>query len=228
MWSKRTGRTRGNGLAASGNPSAGSGLEPVETAANNDRQKPRLIRYADDLVILCRPGQGQGMKERLARWLKRRGLALNEQKTRVVPSRTGGFTFLGFSFRWQKSQRGTPYFRTEPSPAAEPFRQAQGPEPAEGQALRDAVREITPSFKTWRSPQEVVREINQVTRGWGNYFALAHYHRSFGQMNSLIAHRLRQWLWRKHGHPPGKDERWTPEVLQETYGLQLLPTCWRK
>jgi hypothetical protein len=154
------------------------------------------------------------MKARLARWLQRRGLALNEQKTRVVPSRTGGFAFLGFSFRWQKSQKGTPYFRTEPSPAAE-------------QALRDAVRELTPSWKTWRDPQEVVREINQVTRGWGNYFALAHYHRSFGQMNSFIAHRLRQWLWRKHGNPPGKYECWTPEVLQETYGLQLLPTCWR-
>jgi RNA-directed DNA polymerase len=188
-------------------------LHPLDEQVNNDRQKPRLIRYADDLVILCRPGQGQGMKERLARWLQSRGLALNEQKTRVVPSRTGGFAFLGFSFRWQKSQKGKPYFRTEPSPAAE-------------QALRDAVREITPSFKTWRDPQEVVREINQVTRGWGNYFALAHYHRSFGQMNSFIAHRLRQWLWRKHGNPLGKYERWTAAVLQETYGLQLLPTGW--
>jgi RNA-directed DNA polymerase len=131
----------------------------------------------------------------------------------VVPSRTGGFAFLSFSFRWQKSQKGKPYFRTEPSPAAE-------------QALRDAVRELAPSYKTWRDPQEVVREINQVTRGWGNYFALAHYHRSFGQMNSFIAHRLRQWLWRKHGNPLGKYKYWTPEVLQATYGLQLLPTCW--
>ncbi len=80
---------------------------------------------------------------------------------------------------------------TEPSPAAE-------------QALRDRVRELTRRPTTWRATEEVVREINQVTRGWGNYFALAHYHRSFGQMNHFIAHRLRQWLWRKHGNPLGE------------------------
>ena len=38
---------------------------------------------------------------------------------------------------------------------------------------------------------------NRVTRGWSNYFSLAHYHRSFKQMNYFVAHRLRQWLWRK-------------------------------
>ena len=32
------------------------------------------------------------------------------------------------------------------------------------------------------------------------------------QMNNFIAHRLRQWLWRKHGNPVGKYERW-PECL---------------
>ena len=46
-----------------------------------------MIRYADDLVILCWPREGRGMKERLARWLQSRGLALNETKTRVVQLR---------------------------------------------------------------------------------------------------------------------------------------------
>ena len=36
------------------------------------------------------------MKERLARWLKSRGLALNETKTRVLQSCESGFKFLGF------------------------------------------------------------------------------------------------------------------------------------
>ena len=142
---------------------------------------PPLVRYADDLVILCQPGAGKGMKERLARWLHSRGLALNETKTRVVDSRASGFAFLGFSFRWQLSKTGKPYVHTEPSPAAE-------------QALRDRVREQTRRWTTWRATDEVVREINQATRGWGNYFATANHHRSSRQMNFFIAHRLRQWL----------------------------------
>jgi hypothetical protein len=91
------------------------------------------------------------------------------------------------------------------------------------QALQGRLRELTHRSTTWRAPQEVVREINQVTRGWGNYFALNH-HRSFRQMNHFIAHRLRQWLWRKHGNPSGKYERWPNRVLFQSYGLYPLPT----
>ncbi len=187
-------------------------LHPLDEGVNEQcQQKPRMIRYADDLVILCRPGEGAGMKERLARWLQSRGLALNETKTKVVQSCASGFEFLGFSFRWQQSQKGTPYVHTEPSAASE-------------QALRDRVRELTRRPTTWRATSEVVREINQVTRGWGNYFALAHHHRSFGQLNHFIAHRLRQWLWRKHGNASGKYERWAAHALFNTYGLYKLPT----
>ena len=80
------------------------------------RQKPRLIRDADDLVLLCRPGEGRRMKERLARWLQSRRLALNEAKTRVLESRASGFAFLGFSFRWQQSKKATPHMHTEREP----------------------------------------------------------------------------------------------------------------
>lgn len=187
-------------------------LHPLDQAVNDQcRQKPRMIRYADDLVILCRPGEGRGFKERLARWLRARGLSLNEQKTRVVPGCESGFEFLGFSFRWQQSKKGTAYVHTEPSPAAE-------------QSLRDRVRELTRRSTTWRAPHAVVRQINQVTRGWGNYFALAHYHRPFQQMNHFIAQRFRQWLWRKHGSRSGKYQRWPAPELFATYGLYRLPT----
>jgi RNA-directed DNA polymerase len=200
-------------------------LHPLDEGVNEEcRQKPRMVRFADDLVILCGTGQGAGMKERLARWLQSRGLALNEKKTQVLQSRERGFAFLGFHFRWQASKKKTAYVHIEPSPEAEPFRQAQGPEPAEGQALRDRVRELTSSRSVWRATEEVVREINRVTRGWGNYFALAQYHRSFGQLNTFVAHRLRQWLWRKHGNPCGKYERWPNRELFTQYGLYQMPT----
>ena len=190
-------------------------LHPLDEAVNEQCRdqkgyKPRMVRYADDLVILCHPGEGEAMKARLARWLRSRGLRLNEVKTQVVQSRVSGFEFLGFTFRWQRSKKNTPYVHTEPSPASE-------------QELRDRVCELTPRHRTWRALGAVVHEINQVTRGWGHYFAQAHYHRSFRQMNHFVCHRLRQWLWRKHGNPLGKYERWTDQTLAESYGLYQLP-----
>ena len=58
------------------------------------------------LVILCNPGEGEGLKERLERWLTRCGLVLNERKTRVIESRESGFEFLGFAFRLAADKEG--------------------------------------------------------------------------------------------------------------------------
>lgn len=171
---------------------------------------PRMIRYADDLVILCRIGDGPSLKERLQRWLQAKGLSLNEKKTRIVQSRQNGFEFLGFSFRWQKARKGTPYVRIEPSPGAE-------------QSLRDRLRELTRRNRTWKNPDAVVMELNQVVRGWGNYFGMGHFQQSFYSMNHIIAHRMRQWLWRKHGSPCGKYKRWPNSLLFQKYGLYQLP-----
>ena len=58
-----------------------------------------MIRYADDLVALCHTRQDAlEIKARLATWLTLRGLAFNEDKTRVV-CLSEGFDFLGFNVR---------------------------------------------------------------------------------------------------------------------------------
>ena len=60
---------------------------------------PALIRYADDLVVCCHSRQqAEQVRARLAEWLKPRGLAFNEAKTRIVPV-TEGSDFLGFNIR---------------------------------------------------------------------------------------------------------------------------------
>ena len=63
-----------------------------------------LIRYADDLVALCHSRQqAEQVKARLAGWLAPRGLAFNEDKTRIV-TLDDGFDFLGFTVRRQSRQ----------------------------------------------------------------------------------------------------------------------------
>jgi len=187
-------------------------LNPLDHAVNEGcGEKPRLIRYADDLVIICRSGEGMGFRERLNRWLQAKGLKLNESKTRLVNSRRESFSFLGFTFRWQRSRKGTYYVHTEASSKS-------------CQAFRDQIRSILNRTTTWRRTPDIVHEVNQKIQGWSNYFVLANHHRRFRKTNYFLAHRLRQWLWRKHGNRSGKYEKWPDELLFEKYKLYKLPT----
>jgi RNA-directed DNA polymerase len=71
------------------------GTGNIETAPDG----PTLVRYADDMVALCHSRrQAEDVKARLAEWLAPRGLAFNEDKTRIVHL-ADGFNFLGFNVR---------------------------------------------------------------------------------------------------------------------------------
>ena len=188
-------------------------LHPLDEEINGQTSaKARMVRYADDLVICCPAGKGVPLKERLTQWLRAKGLALNERKTRIVQSRESGFVFLGFAFRWQRSRHGKEYVHVCPSPAAE-------------QALREKIRGMTHHETTWKDPADLVGEINQVTRGWAQYFAASHHARSFRQLSHFVAERVRRWLRSKH-HTEGMYERWPDEVLHGTYGLERLNYVW--
>lgn len=59
-----------------------------------------MVRYADDFVVFCESKEDaiKVQEKILPRWLKERGLALSEEKTRIVHLKEG-FDFLGFSVR---------------------------------------------------------------------------------------------------------------------------------
>src|SRR5215471_18471466 len=68
-------------------------------------EKPRLIRYADDFVIVhSQLEELQNVSEKVTRWLGDLGLTLSPKKTRITHTLTPsqghvGFDFLGFTFR---------------------------------------------------------------------------------------------------------------------------------
>ena len=128
----------------------------------------RLVRYADDFVLLCRPGDGPALYERLKTHLKRKGLQLNETKTRLLDARRERFRFLGFEVSWRRSRNnGAEYPHVEPSPKAKAN-------------LRDAVRQELNHWTTWRSSTEAIRTVNRIVQGWGAYF---HYGNSAAAFN---------------------------------------------
>jgi RNA-directed DNA polymerase len=66
---------------------------------------PIAVRYADDVVVLCHSQEQAGhVRAQLAKWLAPRGLAFNEDKTKIVHL-DEGFDFLGFSVRRYQNRK---------------------------------------------------------------------------------------------------------------------------
>jgi len=171
----------------------------------------KLVRYADDFVLLCRPGDGPVLFARLKVYLERKGLRLNETKTRVIDARQDNFRFLGFEVSWRQSRTTGKYY-----PHVEPSRKAQ-------LAFRDAVREELNHWTTWRSCAESIRQVNRIVQGWGQYYHYCHSVGVFARQQDWLRERLRKWLWRKYDRTLGYYTFFTNERLQGQYGLATLP-----
>jgi len=180
----------------------------------NDRPEldAKLVRYADDFVLLCRPGDGTALYQRLKEYLQRKGLKLNETKTRVLDVRRESFRFLGFEVGWRQSRTtGRPY------PHVEPGKKAR-------QKLRNAVRRELNHCTTGRSCTETIRTVNHVVRGWSHYFHYGHCTRTFVRMQDWLRQRYRKWLWKKYGRTLGYYTFFTNDRLQGQYQLFTLPS----
>lgn len=185
-------------------------LNPLDHGVN-ETGRARLIRYADDFVIACGPGRAPELLARLKRWLAAKGLTLNEGKTRTVDIRQRGINFLGFNLTWRRSSRGRGYLHAQPSPESR-------------QRLRQRVGNILNHWTLWRPTPEVVKEVNQVLRGWAGYFHFGNSVSVMNRMNHYSQNRLRRWLWRKSGCRRSLWKHYPLERLHTQYGLYELPT----
>ena len=150
-----------------------------------------LVRYADDLVVLCatRP-QAEEAQRRVAAVLAGLGLWLHPDKTRIVRLTTGqqGFDFLGFhhrkveSWRW----RGKHYLQSWPSDRAM-------------SSIRAKIRDRTDRRHVGRSVDQVVADLNPVLRGWAGYFRRGNSARKLNHIDSYVHLRLAIFASTKHG-----------------------------
>lgn len=188
-------------------------LNPLDWAVN-DRcaGKPVLVRYADDFVILSKPGQGHDLHERLNRWLQTKGLTLNENKTRIVNFREETFHFLGFTLSWRRGRSGRSYPHVEPAVKSQ-------------QHLRDTLREELSHWTLWRGVQPTMERVNRILRGWAGYYHYRNSSRVFGKAKCWVATRTKRWLWRKHACARALWEDYPDEKLYNFYGLWPLPVA---
>jgi RNA-directed DNA polymerase len=150
-----------------------------------------LVRYADDLVVLCATRErAEQARELVAAVLDVLGLRLHPEKTRIAHLARGaeGFDFLGFHHRMRESwkQPGRWYLQKWPSTRA----MAQ---------IKGKIRERT-DRRHARLPLEwAVENVNHAVRGWGNYFRYGNSADKFDQIDSYVNERLAILASAKHG-----------------------------
>lgn len=154
-------------------------LHPVDEALTASGFE--MVRYADDLVILCKTEEeAQRALDLLTALMTERGLTLHPEKTRLVNEVTPseGFDFLGYHF-----ERGTKWPRKKSM--------AQ---------IREAIRQRTPR-KGGCSLRAVIDTLNPILRGWFEYFRHSKPN-TFDTVDGWTRRRLRSIL-REHTKKKG-------------------------
>jgi len=150
------------------------------------RKSAVVVRYADDLIALCHSReQAEQVKARLAEWLAPRGLAFNEDKTRIVHVEDG-FDFLGFNVRRYDGK-----LLIKPSTAA--ITRIK-------QRLRTELRALRGS-----NALAVVATINPIVRGWSAYYRTVVSSEVFARLDDYLWRLTYRWALWQH---PNKPKRW--------------------
>jgi RNA-directed DNA polymerase len=150
--------------------------------------KAKLVRYADDFVVLARyqSQQLRGFIEgKLEGWM---GLVVNREKTRVVnlkEPRTS-LDFLGYTFRFDRDRHGGPHRYLSLAPSAKALARE-----------REALRQMTGPEQSHTPLPELIRGINRHLNGWGKYFNLGYPRKARRQINAYIRERLTYHLQRR-------------------------------
>ena len=153
----------------------------------------RLVRYADDFVVLCRSrDEAEAALATVREWVQANGLTLHPDKTHIGDCRVPGqgFEFLGYRF-----EAGRRWVRKKSL-----------------DRLKDKVRDKTRRTRG-DSLARVIDDLNPALKGWFGYFKHA-YHTTFAEVDGFVRRRLRALL-RKQEKRPGAGRchadhrRWT-------------------
>jgi RNA-directed DNA polymerase len=156
-------------------------------AGDTERGSPVAVRYADDVVVLCHSQQQAGqVKAQLAEWLAPRGLAFNEDKTRIVHL-SEGFDFLGFNVRRYPNRK----LLIKPSQAA----------------IRRVRERLASELRTLRggNAMAVIATLNPVIRSWAAHYRGVVSSRLFSSLDHYLWHITYKWATWRHENKP---KRW--------------------
>jgi group II intron reverse transcriptase/maturase len=181
-----------------------------------------LVRYADDFVVMCATRSAcEQAEKRVREVLARLGLELHPDKTRRVDLSWGkeGFDFLGCHLRkrlsgpiWERSRKRVYFLQRWPSQRSM-------------KRVRQRVKELTDRRKNRvKDVRVLIRALNPVLRGWGNYFCTGNAAAKFNQVDAYVRKRLRGFLVKRKGRNlrAGEAKGWTHDFFVQGHGLYRL------
>lgn len=172
----------------------------------------RLVRYADDFVILAR-FVGNRIERFVGQTLQGRfGLTINAAKTRTAKlSEPGvGLDFLGYTFRYDRDLRGRPKRYLNLFPSSKSM-----------QRERDKLREMTGPDRCFVPLPALIAQVNEHLRGWGIYFGKGYPRQAFRRVNAFVRERLIRHLKRRSQRPFRPDG--TGNWYDQLHRLGLVP-----
>ena len=151
----------------------------------------RSSRKSSIRVVTCRTrAEAEHVLARAAKILEQLGVTLNRDKTRIVHV-AHGFEFLGFKIKRGKRQFKLSHDRIK----SKLTRQGLYAIPTQKSVdrFKDQIRALTKRRVPLRMG-ELIKAINPIVRGWGNYFCRSHVRKVFHQLDGWIVRRL----WSHH------------------------------
>jgi RNA-directed DNA polymerase len=173
----------------------------------------KLVRYADDFVVLARYQSRQ-----LVNWIEglleeRFRLTVNREKTRIVKLHEPGqsLNFLGFTLRYDRDLYGRDHRYLNVFPSTKAMTRA-----------RDRIRELTGPKRCFVPIRQMIDDINRWSKGWSGYFHPGYPRKCFRELNRFMLLRsmrhLRRRSQRAYRTPAGESFY----AHLQRLGLQLL------
>lgn len=150
--------------------------------------RAKIVRYADDFVILAR-FQGAQLRHWIEQTLEVRfKLTVNREKTKVVKLNHPGSSldFLGYTFSYNRDLQGRPRRYLNIAPSRKSLARA-----------REALRALTCSKRCFMPVVAMIAQVNQWQTGWTNYFGYGYPRVAFREIHSFAVTRLTRHLQRR-------------------------------
>lgn len=166
----------------------------------------KLIRYADDFVLMARQIDEE-TRRFVGYWLEERmGLKINAEKTRVVNLRQDGVavTFLGYEFRYKRDLYGKDKKYLHLGASAKALK-----------SVRQKIKDTTSARLNCLPVREVIDWLNLKVQGWARYFSLGYPRHANRRVDRYAQERLVQHLSRRSQRPmrPRDGQSWLSLLL---------------